>query len=417
MNIRLTLNYLIAVAVCSNILLYGYNYKLFPLAPGLSYFLVIFTCLFSYFLYKISTKRNIEQSLIVVKRNSNFKYFCLFLFALSISVFFALIWGGITELSTRFVKTYIINISLSLAFMLILQDAASISSVKIAIASVVILSVILNIYDFSNSNTAVFSSTEGRAAGLYVNPNVSAMFLVFGMILSLTTFRSKLRLLYCGAVGFGVMVTFSRGGILVWIISMYMLSAFKYLDVSRRVLIILLSLITLFLVAMQLGYVELDSQYELSKDAKMRLVYGRDDSIQGRVQLVKYGISEFLESPVFGGKLGNTSLSKARYNPENQYILLGVQQGVLGLLAYIMLIILIWKRGGGIGKVFSASFAIFSLTCHNMFDNPFLWYMILFSFAITEIDSKKGSINSLRGSVPSFDLHKNRYYDRPKLDE
>ena len=327
MNIRLTLNYLIAVAVCSNILLYGYNYKLFPLAPGLSYFLVIFTCLFSYFLYKISTKRNIEQSLIVVKRNSNFKYFCLFLFALSISVFFALIWGGITELSTRFVKTYIINISLSLAFMLILQDAASISSVKIAIASVVILSVILNIYDFSNSNTAVFSSTEGRAAGLYVNPNVSAMFLVFGMILSLTTFRSKLRLLYCGAVGFGVIVTFSRGGILVWIISMYMLSAYKYLDVSRRVLIILLSLITLFLVAMQLGYVELDSQYELSKDAKMRLVYGRDDSIQGRVQLVKYGISEFLESPVFGGKLGNTSLSKARYNPENQYILLGVQQG------------------------------------------------------------------------------------------
>lgn len=72
----------------------------------------------------------------------------------------------------------------------------------------------LNMYEFFFPLT--FSSTYGRSAGFHGNPNQSADAIVLGTLFSLPLLPWWLRLPYLFASGIGVLLTFSRSGIVAW---------------------------------------------------------------------------------------------------------------------------------------------------------------------------------------------------------
>src|SRR4030067_615508 len=68
------------------------------------------------------------------------------------------------------------------------------------------------------------SLIDVRAAGMYVNTNISGLYLVFGMLLSVFVLPKRLRFGYCLLVASGVFLTFSRGAIVLRAVSMFCLA-------------------------------------------------------------------------------------------------------------------------------------------------------------------------------------------------
>ena len=73
---------------------------------------------------------------------------------------------------------------------MIFDDPATLQITKRAVVVATLVGVVLNIYDFMFPGT--FSYYPGRAAGLYVNPNVSGISLVFGCVIGLSAIRRRL---------------------------------------------------------------------------------------------------------------------------------------------------------------------------------------------------------------------------------
>lgn len=263
----------------------------------------------------------------------------LFLLGISIAgVFYATNYQlAIETLVQRFLFTSVV-----IFFYIVLSSRETLRGATLGLLFITLFSIGMNVAGYLSPG--FYSTGSQRAFGFYLNPNTSAMAIVMAMTLSVRAVPHRLRFPYYLAAGLGVLVTFSRGGILCWMLAVVLLEA-RRLN-PRAILKILLFVISLMVGTLiclqliqsnQLFHLGLVNEDFLSSRGVQRILsITSDDTLNdARIAIFKSGIELASQSPLTGQGLGDPLLDfggEELQGPHNMYLSLWIQHGLVGLL-------------------------------------------------------------------------------------
>jgi O-antigen ligase len=212
---------------------------------------------------------------------------------------------------------------------------------------VLILSVSINAAEILTGQ--IFSTTPGRAAGFYQNPNISAAAIIVTLLLSVDPARQTRSSLVLMSFGFaGVMLTFSRAG-MVFGAALWLYHAFFAAGSGRggnpatRMLLVITMVI-----AFAIGAVSVLRFGDIAEDATARVtntLQGRTDDASSldRLSAIEYGWKSFMERPFTGHGLGAPEILNLQIH--NTFLHLSNEFGVLGLLIFLTVLLVPLARG------------------------------------------------------------------------
>ena len=272
--------------------------------------------------------------------------------------------------------------TLLIMFTLFFRDQRVARWATYAVLIVVIFSVFMNYGEFFHlfSKKWEFSFVIGRAAGLYENPNISGQQLVMGMVLSVFVVPKKLRWWYCLFVASGVMMTFSRGAITLWMIAVFGLSWGNVFALPRKLSLAGLGVgVVLLSVALASGdwvsgiksaglgsYLNSNTTNRIGES----FFDQSDYSARTRMYVAEKGLDMILEKPVLGWGVGATNNVDTAIAPHNMFILLGIEYGIVGISIFCGLIWLLWRGGNERTGIIAVLYAVGGLFSHNNLQQP-----------------------------------------------
>lgn len=270
--------------------------------------------------------------------------------------------------------------ALLLVFILLFRYEKVASAATYALLIAVIGGVLLNYTDFFMSGRLNMSAVGGRAAGMYVNPNISGQYLVFGMVLSAYILPKRLRFAYCLFVASGVFLTFSRGAIVLWTLAMFCLAWGDTFALPRVHSLLSVGLMVALLATSLLAgrWVEAVKSTGLKKyineNTERRIARSfmeQDDySSRERKLLARQGLKMFLDKPFLGNGVGSCQQSATGVSTHNMYLVMGAEQGIIGLGFLLALILILWGTGTNIGRISAILYAVSGMFTHNHFEQP-----------------------------------------------
>ena len=272
--------------------------------------------------------------------------------------------------------------ALLVTFTLFFRDVRVARGATYAVLVVVIFSVLMNYAEFLHllGDNIQFSFVRGRAAGLYVNPNISGQQLVMGMVLSVFVVPKKFRWWYCLFVATGMILTFSRGAILLWMVAMLGLAWGNVFVLPRRLSFSAIGLgVGLLSVALVAGNwvgvfksAGLDSYLNANTTSRIgeSFLDQKDYSSTSRALVAEQGMSMFLEKPLFGWGVGATKNPETAIAPHNMYLLMGIEYGIGGVFILCGLIWVLWKGGTERSGIIAVLYAVGGFFSHNNLEQP-----------------------------------------------
>ena len=248
------------------------------------------------------------------------------------------LWTQPTTDSFQILRTRFVGILFVLTVLVNLAVGQISTEARRLVCALVVIGVGLNIYEFFHLGT--FSNVLGRAAGFYVNPNISGSSLLAGMTVGVGVVPSRWRAGFVLFALLGVALTISRGALLCAGVVLTVLSAKRL--VSARSL--LLTFAVLFVTALavigitnQLDKVE--SAYELTSTQWLRLGIGSGPLAEGdelsnslRREVAEKSWTAFLQRPFTGEGTGMTGDTT-----HNMYLMFAAEHGIIGLLLFPLL--------------------------------------------------------------------------------
>jgi O-antigen ligase len=218
--------------------------------------------------------------------------------------------------------------------------------------AVLILSVSINALEIVAGQ--IFTTTPGRAAGFYLNPNRSAAAISIMMLLCMNPAKQTRGSLALMTFGFaGVMLTFSRSGMLfggaLWLYhAFFAAGSGRGGNVATRTLLI----ITL-VIAFAIGAVSVLRFGDIADDAQARVtntLQGKtdDNSALDRIAAIRDGWSSFMERPFTGHGLGAPEILDLQLH--NTFLHLSNEFGILGLLLFLTILLVPLARGLFLGR-------------------------------------------------------------------
>jgi hypothetical protein len=275
-----------------------------------------------------------------------------------------------------------------------------------AILMAVLMAVAFNIYEFFHP--LAFSDIPGRSAGLYINPNISGAACILGMITSIEVVEKRYRGPFVLFVGVGVCLTFSRGGILLWLVVVVLMLIIGTIHLRRLVLTMMLAVVVVTMV--MLSNLDLvaplfDRFGALDQNVLNRIVWLKNPSFSSSDYWERLGAAEhawqmFLDSPF----LGNGTGASKEWNPlglssHNMFLNLMADHGVFGLFVLPLLVLAATWRAAGESRhtaiIFSVFIFLWSLISHNVLEER---YSIL-SFALIIAMVTRSRMEQGRGEV------------------
>lgn len=204
-----------------------------------------------------------------------------------------------------------------------------------AMAACVVVNALLNIYDLTHP--LAFSRDIGRAAGLYVNANISGAALTLGILLSFGVLRGTARhaLVIVGSVG--VLATQSRSAALTLFLALLVLTAGGELRVLRLagvgLAVIVVAMVALWLSGQLAMLAPLVSSGELLQLTRLTSTSGDASvgdfySTQSRLEFARAAWTTFTNYPLLGGGIGSSGYT------HNMYLMHLADHGVVGLFIY-----------------------------------------------------------------------------------
>lgn len=274
---------------------------------------------------------------------------------------------------------------------------------RYALVAATLIGIFNNFYQILNPS-AFGGLVEGRAVGLYLDPNDCANALILGMILTVDLLPKKLRIFWILIVGFGVVLTFSRGGILGWLFVVIMMNLTRIISSQKSLLWILVMGMLLFFVV-QLGsqwigdssniYKQLDS----TALQRVESMIGGDDVLEDSSTMERKGIAEkgwemFLERPIFGYGIGSTfdsSITHFSVSTHNMFLLYAAEYGIIGIPILPLAIYAVIHRARGETRKIGIVFAVFILFA-SLFSHTVLslnYYLIPFALMAVMSESSQ----------------------------
>jgi hypothetical protein len=254
--------------------------------------------------------------------------------------------------ATLTMKTRIIYFSTlaGSALMLIAPDARRI----LRVASLIVLSWSIPICFVELVIPNLLSTAEGRAAGLYGNPNDASMAMLVCLLLAIDVTKQTSRSLVLLSLGVAaVFATFSRSGMLfasaLW--AWYSLApGSRTISGGRR--IVVLGAIA-FVAVLAIAWVSQNVTLSGEAAVRLRSFFGADVSDASSVERAiraSYSLDLFLSNPL-GNGMGYVERISIR--PHNTYLHLAIDYGVFGLALYLAILLsgltkaalVGWRRG------------------------------------------------------------------------
>lgn len=260
--------------------------------------------------------------------------------------------------------------------------------VRISLVIAILIGVFNNCYQISRADTFA-GLVEGRAAGLYMDPNDCAYALVIGMILTVSLFPQEFRIPWILIIGIGVALTFSRGACLCWILVVTLLILTRIITYKQA------NLWVLVLGGLLLGVTIFGSDSGLANDLGNGDLFERldgiihgetldDPSAVERKGIMGKAWEMFLDYPVFGHGIGSTSdysITGFSVSTHNMYLLHAAEYGFIGLPILPLAIRAFTEQAFGetrkIANIFTLFILFSSLFSHTVLDQRS--YLIAFA--------------------------------------
>ena len=320
--------------------------------------------------------------------NSFVKWILAFQFILTLNFFFTELFYNVEYGDTTFKMFRIISLRnvLMVLILIMLDDMRVFQFAKKVMIIAVLVGCGINVYDLISFNKEMFSPFIGRGAGFYINPNVSVIALLWGLIITISVIPKKIRLLYIMAVGVGIGFTMSRSGVAIFIGCIPIFIFLKILNGKTS-----LAWLTLLILVGLLSFQTLIGNASKSIE---EAVYNSDELINRLNQIANPSISNFSKdtrfenltyylsiyqkSPIFGNGIGSSTYYNKFYwqhtSSHNQFLHYMVEFGMLGFIIVFSLIfaIALYKKTFLFSrewKLFAITYLGFSIFSHNLFDH------------------------------------------------
>lgn len=247
-----------------------------------------------------------------------------------------------------------------------------------AVLVTVLVSVFNNIYEFFNQSafenlsTSDIEKIPGRSSGFYIDPNQSGYALILGMIFSVGLLKPKFRIPFVFLIGLAVILTFSRGSILIWFTIVMVMIIKKIIPCSQLFSWIgVLGIIAIILVTAgsALDLNQLEEAGLLNSDTKARFEFfsnpnkSEAESPDARLGLAKLAWQLFVKNPFFGNGIGSTISWSASVSTHNTYLYYMADHGIIGALLLPILIYLVTRNAKSESKNIAFVFIPFALIC------------------------------------------------------
>ena len=184
---------------------------------------------------------------------------------------------------------------------------------------------------------------NGRASGLYWDPNQCATFLALMIPLATYGLKKSASLLVYLIALIGIFFTFSREGVVLWFAAVFLDMLVRPGDPSVKMQKIFTNLINFslfFIVA--IGFIALiwmdlieSLRPYLNADTFSRLSGGDMGSASERVEVLSLGWNLFAEHPYFGAGYGATHVWNFPVSVHNMFILMLAEFGIVGGVWYL----------------------------------------------------------------------------------
>ena len=387
---------MIAVFIVFNVLLYFSNAQSYLFIVGLSPIKPLYWYIFTLSvgsMFLLFNKKIVEKS---TNYHNVFTWSVLYAAMLLVS-FIAI--SPADDYALQSLISSIEALLLMIMFALFFRDPRIATYASYAVVAVVLFSVFMNYVDFFHllGGKIKFSIVLGRAAGLYIDSNVSAHEIVVGMVLSVFVLPRKLRWWYCLVVATGVLLTFSRGGIVLWMIAVLGLAWANVFVLPRAVSVTTIGagvvLLTVSLAAGSwLGIFEsigIDKYLNSNTTARIGKSFldQKDYSTRARLYVAERGLEMTLEKPLFGWGIGTTTNPATFISPHNMFIFMGIEYGLAGIIMMSWLIWILWQANNERSRIVAILYLVGSLFSQNQLAQPPV--MLAVALAIANISIKE----------------------------
>ena len=318
-----------------------------------------------------------------------FAVFTLFAWGMLVRTFY--VPAGI--LSYDFIRTFGLQvqaIGFMLACVVIFDHPRVLALAKTGIVLATLLGVGLNLYELFHPGT--FSSTSGRAAGLYVDSNCSGMALVLGCLLGLTVIPPRWREIFLMFAAAGIIVTFSREAMLAFAILVAGAALGRAVSLHRLVVggAVACALFSVFELSNSLRGTE---SWNAANFKRLSFATG-DASAVERLQLGHRMLEEFEAAPLFGHGFG-TDEYWGYIQSHDFFLNMLANYGILGVFLIPALLLSV-RRKSWDSNVFGLVFLIWSFLLH-------LVLLLPFSLIVIAIEAAEPAQS--KGLIPSANSH------------
>lgn len=234
-------------------------------------------------------------------------------------------------------------------------------------------------------------AVRGRSAATLINPTTAGEVMLVLFLLACPVLKQSARTLLLLIVGAGIFLTFSRSGILAWLILWVVLAFTRVLPRSALILLAAVSAAAPILLASMQIYFETRQEFSPAMvDLQQRLNFFtsgglKDGSALERSAVLSDGWQTFISNMVVGAGPGATESwphAIGSVGPHNQFVLLAAEYGMFGVAMWVSLGLIIWKgryfQERALQQSMCLLFVLMTMFTHNMFDFQF-W---LLTFAL-----------------------------------
>ncbi|MFW9264018.1 O-antigen ligase family protein [Nostoc sp. CALU 546] len=262
-----------------------------------------------------------------------------------------------------------------------------------AIFIAVLMAVFNNIYEFFNPIAFNSLGTGGRSAGFYLNPNNDGAALVLGMIFSVSLLQPIYRLPFVSLIGIGVLLTFSRGAILGWLVTVIIFTITRILHFNK-LLYWVLGVGTIIISLGSQWSEELLRNLSFNQNSLERISWFQnvstsdsEDSADSRLEVAQLAWQMFTEHPIFGNGIASTLTWNMNISTHNIYLYYMADHGFLGAFILPVLVYAVIQDAHGetkyIGLAFAAFILLWGLFSHNILEERYILIMFSLMAAMT----------------------------------
>lgn len=310
----------------------------------------------------------------------------------------------------------------ALSAIVLLSNLRSPRTFLLIVRSIILFSAVILLTEFLSGFSLPVSMTTvvGRAAGLFENPNITAVFLTFALPVVTIGQRPLQRLFWYGLTLTCVFLTFSRGGLALCGLAILLVEVFPLhgggAASMRRLLIgvlIVAIAVPAYVVVSTFIVSNFGSELDANTIARARLE--GDSSSDVRMYVLQLAWQEFSASPIWGHGTGAGDRWQADVSVHNQFGLIAMEYGVIGLAWLGAFMAALWSLPRPFGIWATSMFIVAAMTIHNLFDGATYALLLATYAALPAIFSAQLSQRPLGQSTARRPLIGHRRFRPPAM--